>query len=106
MYRSGIGLESSLLFASEGANIILADINVVNAEKGAKLIAERFPNVKAIALKTDVSKEADIKVAVDKAVQEFGRLDIMVRIPRAPSSNYLSRMVPVQQCGYYAPRRR
>ncbi len=83
--NSGIGLESSILFASEGANVLLVDINVAAAEKGAKIITERFPNVKAIAVKADVGKEADVKAAVDKAVKEFGRLDVMVRfIPEQP----------------------
>jgi NAD(P)-dependent dehydrogenase (short-subunit alcohol dehydrogenase family) len=66
------------LFAQEGANVILADISLEGAQKGAKIIAERYPNVKAIAAKTDVGKEADVKAAVDLAVKEFGRLDIMV----------------------------
>jgi NAD(P)-dependent dehydrogenase (short-subunit alcohol dehydrogenase family) len=74
---SGIGLESSILFAQEGANVLLVDINLAGADKGAKIIAERFQNVKAIAIKVDVGKEADVKDAVDRAVKEFGRLDIM-----------------------------
>jgi len=74
---SGIGLESSILFASEGANVLLVDINLVNAEKGAKIISERFPNVKALATKADVGKEAEVRAAVDLAVQVFGRLDVM-----------------------------
>jgi NAD(P)-dependent dehydrogenase (short-subunit alcohol dehydrogenase family) len=74
---SGIGLESSILFASEGANVILVDINLANAEKGAKIISERYPNVKALATKADVAKEAEVRAAVDLAVQEFGRLDVM-----------------------------
>ncbi|ESK93712.1 short-chain dehydrogenase [Moniliophthora roreri MCA 2997] len=74
---SGIGLESSLLFASEGANVLLVDINLQGAQKGADLIAQRYPNVKALALKCDVSKEEEIKNAVDTAVKEFGRLDVM-----------------------------
>lgn len=80
----GIGLESSLLFAAEGANVLLVDINLAGAEKGAALIEERFPNVKAVAQKADVGKEADIKAAVDTAVKEFGRLDVMVRDPQYP----------------------
>lgn len=76
---SGIGLETSILFASEGANVILADINFEAAEKAAALISKKSPNVKAIAVKADVGKEEDIKAAVDKAVQEFGRLDVIVR---------------------------
>jgi NAD(P)-dependent dehydrogenase (short-subunit alcohol dehydrogenase family) len=67
-----------LLFASEGANVLLVDINLAAAQKGAKLISERYPNVRALAIGGDVGKEADVKNAVDKAVQEFGRLDVMV----------------------------
>ncbi|EJF62885.1 short-chain dehydrogenase [Dichomitus squalens] len=74
---SGIGLESSLLFAQEGANVLLVDINLAAAEKTLALIKERFPNVKAAAIKADVGKEEDVKGAVDKAVELFGRLDIM-----------------------------
>lgn len=75
---SGIGLESSLLFALEGANVLLVDINLEAAEKAAAIVKERYPNVKAQATKADVGKEADIKAAVDLAVKEFGRLDVMV----------------------------
>ncbi|KAL0572236.1 hypothetical protein V5O48_009718 [Marasmius crinis-equi] len=74
---SGIGLETSLLFASEGANLILADINLDAVTKTAQLIAERYKNVKAIPIKCDVGKEDDVKAIVDKAVEEFGRLDVM-----------------------------
>ena len=77
---SGIGLESSILFAAEGANVLLVDINLEGAQKGANIIKERYPNVKAIAVKADVGKEADVKNAVDTAVKEFGRLDVMVWI--------------------------
>ncbi|KAJ3540576.1 hypothetical protein NMY22_g4237 [Coprinellus aureogranulatus] len=74
---SGIGLESSILFAQEGANVLLVDVNIDAAEKAAKLVSDRFPNVKAIAWKADVSKESEVEAAVKKAVQEFGRLDVM-----------------------------
>jgi len=74
---SGIGLESSLLFAREGAHIILADKNFEAAQKGANLIAQRYPNVRAIPTSTDVGKEDDVKAVVDLAVKEFGRLDVM-----------------------------
>ncbi|KIL68246.1 hypothetical protein M378DRAFT_191234 [Amanita muscaria Koide BX008] len=74
---SGIGLESSLLFAQEGAHIILADKNFEAAQKGANLIAQRYPNVRAIPTSTDVGKEDDVKAVVDLAVKEFGRLDVM-----------------------------
>jgi len=55
------------------------DINMVAVEKGARTIADRFPDIKAIPMKVDVGKETDVKAAVDLAVKEFGRLDVMVR---------------------------
>ena len=76
-------METSLLFASEGANVLLADINLTAAETVVALITTRYPNVKAIATKTDVGVEREIKDAVDFAVEEFGRLDVMVCLPLA-----------------------
>ncbi|KAG8924897.1 hypothetical protein FRC02_010125 [Tulasnella sp. 418] len=95
---SGIGLETSIVFAQEGAHVILADINVTAAEAAASQIKERSPDVKAIAVKCDVSKESDIKDTVDLAVKEFGRLDVMVR-PLSKHSQW-PLIVPllVQQC--------
>lgn len=74
---SGIGLETSILFAQHGANVLLVDINLPAAEKGVALIKERYPNVKVAAARADVGKEADIKAVVEQAVQLFGRLDVM-----------------------------
>ena len=78
LFISYIGLETSILFASEGANVLLVGSNLASVEKGATLINRRYPDVKAIPFKADVAKEADVKAAVDKAIQEFGRLDVMV----------------------------
>ncbi|KAF8590245.1 NAD(P)-binding protein [Ramaria rubella] len=75
---SGIGLESSILFASEGASVVLADINVQTAEHTASHIAKSYPNAKTLVVKADVGKEADIKRLVEATVKEFGRLDVMV----------------------------
>ena len=69
-----------MLFASEGANVLLVDINLKAAESVAALITKKYPSVKAIAMKTDVGVEEEIKGAIDLAVKEFGRLDIMVRL--------------------------
>ena len=73
-------MESSILFAQEGAHVLLVDINLPAVQKVAAIIAERYPNVKAIPIKADVGKELDVKSTVDQAVKTFGRLDIMVYI--------------------------
>lgn len=79
---SGIGRECAILFASEGANLVLADINLEACQKTADIVNERFSNaelpVKAIAVKCDVSKEDEVEAIVKRAVDEFGRLDVMV----------------------------
>ncbi|KAG6833823.1 hypothetical protein H0H87_011757 [Tephrocybe sp. NHM501043] len=60
------------------------------AEAGAVLISKRYPNIKAIAIKADVSKEDEVKNAVDTAVKEFGRLDVMVRSLALSLARYCS----------------
>ncbi|GAA5892339.1 uncharacterized protein JCM6883_007323 [Sporobolomyces salmoneus] len=75
---NGIGLETSLVFANEGAHVVAADINFEAAQKTVALIEKECKgSVKAIAVKVDVSKEEEIKEMVKKAVDEFGRLDVI-----------------------------
>jgi len=80
---SGIGFESSVLFAKEGAHVIAADINVdaaqVTVDKIANLFGATHPDGKtrALAVKADVSNEEQIKQLVDQAVEKFGKLNIM-----------------------------
>jgi NAD(P)-dependent dehydrogenase (short-subunit alcohol dehydrogenase family) len=102
LFISGIGLESSILFAQEGANVLLVDINLEAAERTAKIIHQKHPNVKAIAVKADVGKEADVRDAVETAKKEFGRLDIMVPVHLLCPFRRLI-IAPVQQRGqvYY-----
>jgi len=74
---SGIGLESSILFAQEGANVLLIDINIEAVQRAAEIVNRKHPNARVLAIKTDVGQEAEVKAAVDTAIKEFGRLDIM-----------------------------
>jgi NAD(P)-dependent dehydrogenase (short-subunit alcohol dehydrogenase family) len=69
---SGIGLGTVELFAAEGARVVAADIQ---DEKGADLEA-RFGGQVAYR-RCDVMQEADIKGAMQAAVDAFGRLDIL-----------------------------
>ena len=69
---SGIGKGIVELFVSEGARVVIADINEAAGQETAAQLGQavRFR-------KTDVTSEADVKALVDYAVSEFGRLDIM-----------------------------
>jgi NAD(P)-dependent dehydrogenase (short-subunit alcohol dehydrogenase family) len=69
---SGIGAETARRLADEGASVVIADIQGDAAELVAKEIGSA-----ACAIRTDVSQEDDVAAAVDLAVSEFGRLDLM-----------------------------
>jgi NAD(P)-dependent dehydrogenase (short-subunit alcohol dehydrogenase family) len=68
---SGIGLQTVLLFAKEGASIVAVDVN----EQAAQDAANRVKN--AIAVKADVSKAADCERMVAAAEKQFGKLNVM-----------------------------
>jgi NAD(P)-dependent dehydrogenase (short-subunit alcohol dehydrogenase family) len=71
---SGIGRGGALLFAREGAKVIVSsDSNIKGGEETVKLIKDA--DGQAAFVKCDVSKEADVKALVNKAVSLYGRLD-------------------------------
>ena len=72
----GIGQAFSLRFADEGAHVVIAEIELANAEQVAKEIEAK--GGQALALRTDVSDEASTKEMADKAMERFGRIDILV----------------------------
>jgi NAD(P)-dependent dehydrogenase (short-subunit alcohol dehydrogenase family) len=69
----GIGEASTRLFVQEGACVVMADIDDDNGSAVARELGRR-----AVYLHADVTREADIKAAIDLAVAEFGRLDCMI----------------------------
>lgn len=81
-FSSGIGLETALQFAAEGARVVLADINEPAVVKAAEAVRGAFPSSEAVGVKCDVSKESEVKAVVDKAVEAFGRLDVLVSVVR------------------------
>ena len=72
---SGMGMVASKLFASEGARVVLTDVNDEAAEATASAITDA--GGEAISLHADISKEADAEAMVDAAVDTFGRLDVL-----------------------------
>ena len=72
---SGVGRASALRFAEEGARVLCADLDLEGAKETVRQIEEA--SGAAVPLGTDVSKEADVIAAVQAAVEQFGRLDIM-----------------------------
>jgi NAD(P)-dependent dehydrogenase (short-subunit alcohol dehydrogenase family) len=72
---SGIGRESAVLFASEGASVVAVDVNLPAAE--ATVATIHTNGGKAIAVKADVSKAAECEAMVAAAEREFGKLTVL-----------------------------
>ncbi len=72
---SGQGHAAALLFAAEGARVVVADVNEEGAEKTAEGI--RASNGEAVAVGADVSREAEVEATIQRAVDEYGGLDIL-----------------------------
>lgn len=73
---SGIGRSIALLYAAEGAKIVVSDVN----EQGGNETVAQIKNQQgeAIFVKADTSKPADHEALVKQAVQQFGGLHIAV----------------------------
>ena len=73
----GIGKATALLFAKEGAKIV---VNYFSSEKEAFAVVDEIKKIgsDAIAIKCDVSKETDVKKMVQKIIDKFGKIDILV----------------------------
>ena len=70
---SGIGRATALAFAAAGAAVALVDISEPALAETAEMIAAA--GGKALSLRADVTKSADIKAALDQTIATFGRLD-------------------------------
>jgi NAD(P)-dependent dehydrogenase (short-subunit alcohol dehydrogenase family) len=72
---SGIGEATALLFAKEGAKVVIAGRS---ADRGSNIVEKiRRDAGEAIFVKTDVSASQDCRNAVDETIAAFGRLDIL-----------------------------
>lgn len=73
----GIGLETTILFAKEGASVLMLDVSEPALAKALAKVKELVPNAPRLnTMKCDVSKEADVKAAVESQDQ-YGGIDIM-----------------------------
>lgn len=71
----GNGKASSILYAREGAQVMLADYNFKAAEQTKHLIEKEGGN--CISCKVDVTEPADCKRMVEECIRHFGRIDIL-----------------------------
>src|SRR5947209_11150408 len=70
---NGIGRAAALAFARAGASVVAADVSEPSNRETVRLVEEQ--GGRALAVRCDVSRAADVKAALDKTVEAFGRLD-------------------------------
>ncbi|MDR0852672.1 MAG: SDR family oxidoreductase [Clostridiales Family XIII bacterium] len=85
---SGVGHASSLLFSQEGAKVVAADLNAETAQKTAAEITAA--GGEAISVQADVSSGPAVKNLVDKAIEKFGKVDIIFNCAGLPQKPYLT----------------
>jgi rhamnulose-1-phosphate aldolase/alcohol dehydrogenase len=75
---SGIGRAAARILAANGAHVVVGDLNLAGAEEVAEEIVEARGLRRACAVQVDVTEEDAVQALVDRAVVEYGGLDILV----------------------------
>ncbi len=73
----GLGAAICHRLAREGAHVVVADLNLKRAERVAAEIMAQTDR-RAVAVRADVTDEAQVEAMIRRALEEFGRLDILV----------------------------
>lgn len=73
---AGIGQATAILFAEEGAKVVVADVD--EAAGAATVASIQAQGGQAAFVRTDISQESDARRACDETVKTFGRLNILV----------------------------
>lgn len=86
----GIGREIALLFAKEGADIVIGDVNLLEAEKTCKDIEAL--GRKALGVGLDVTSLVKVEEVINKILDKFTKIDILVNNAGITKDGLLLRM--------------
>ncbi len=86
---SGMGRSSSILFAGEGAAVVVADVN----DAGGRQTVAQVEDLggRAHFVHTDTSDEAQVIALIEEAVKTFGRVDTMVTAAGISYANFIEK---------------
>ena len=83
---AGIGSATALLFCREGASVTLVDADLAALDRTLEAIKLALPHARLLVHTADVSHEAQALAAIEKTLQAWGKLDILVN--NASMRNY------------------
>lgn len=86
----GIGKSIAERLARRGADVVIADVNLEDAQSTADAIAKN--GVRAMAVKLDVSRSEDAAKSFEETIKRLGRLDILVNNAGITRDSLLLRM--------------
>lgn len=89
----GIGKETALLFAREGAKVVICDFD---AQAGEATAGELRELTGALFFQVDVTSRAGVQAMVDGAMAQFGRIDVLVNNAGITADAFLTRMTEEQ----------
>jgi 3-oxoacyl-[acyl-carrier protein] reductase len=87
----GIGRSIAEVFASEGAQIVISDINIESAQKTADEIKSKYC-VETVAISANVAKLKDCETLVKTTLDKFSKIDILVNNAGITKDNLVLRM--------------
>ena len=90
----GIGKATAMLFAQEGASVVINDVDPTPAEEAVKEIEAK--GGKAAACVADITKAEQAQKLMDTAVEKFGKLDILVNNAGITRDAMIHRMTDAQ----------
>jgi NAD(P)-dependent dehydrogenase (short-subunit alcohol dehydrogenase family) len=73
---TGIGRATALLFAKEGASVVVADINEDDAQRTVADIEDKGGSARFV--QTDVSEAEDVQALMERSAEEMGGIDVIV----------------------------
>ena len=87
----GIGRASALIFAREGAKVVVADVQAEGGEETVRMVKEA--GGEAVFVQTDVSKEDQVKAMVAMTIEVYGKLDCAFNNAGVESENALTPLI-------------
>lgn len=87
----GIGKSIGIKLASEGANLVLVDINLDVATQTAKEIENQY-SISTLVFKVDVSNYKEVEEFVNTTIEKFSKVDILVNNAGITKDNLILRM--------------